>query len=66
MGTVLVDYFDAECMRCGWKHRLMVGGGMGSIHAHDAALKRHEAVTYGRCSARTDEITEQQIVAVRP
>lgn len=56
MGTVSVDYYDAECRACGWMHRVMIGGGMGSLHATNEALRIHARrspacveVTEGRC-----------------
>jgi hypothetical protein len=63
MGTVLVDYYDAECVRCGWKHRVMYGGGLGTDIAHTLAVARHANATYGKCTAYPDEIRDQQAVA---
>jgi hypothetical protein len=59
MSTVPVDYYDAECVRCGWKHRVMYGGGMGTVIGHTLAVARHANATFGKCTAYPDEIREQ-------
>jgi hypothetical protein len=59
MGTVFVDYYDAECVRCGWMHRVMYGGGLGTEIGHTLAVARHANATFGRCTAHPDEIREQ-------
>jgi hypothetical protein len=59
MGTVLVAYFDAECVRCGWKSRVMYGDSLGKEIGHSMAVSRHFKATSGRCGAFPDEIKEQ-------
>lgn len=63
MGTVLVDYYDAECVRCGWKHRVMYGASLGKQIGHTLAFARHANATAGRCGAFPDEIREQSVAA---
>ena len=57
MGTVLVDYYDAECVQCGWKHRVMYGAGLGSEWGHQLAVAVHRKAT--SCIAAPFEIREQ-------
>lgn len=59
MSTVRVEYYDAECVRCGWKHRVMCGEGTGTYFAHARAVAQHANATFGRCLAYPDEIREQ-------
>lgn len=66
MTTVLVDYYDAECVRCGWKHRVMYGGGLGKQIGHTLAYARHANATTGRCTAFPDEIREQEPATAAP
>lgn len=63
MGTVLVDYYEAECVRCGWKHRVMYGGGLGTQIGHALAVARHANATFGKCTAYPDEIRQQSEVS---
>ena len=59
MSTVLVDYYEAVCVRCGWHHRVMYGGGMGTVAGHAAAVAVHQQATGGHCTATPGEIREQ-------
>jgi hypothetical protein len=59
MATVRVDYYDAECVRCGWKHRVMYGADLGTYIAHTLAVAKHANATVGRCTAYPDEIRQQ-------
>jgi hypothetical protein len=49
MGTVLVQYWQMDCVSCGWHQRRMVAGSLGEYYVKMAAIKQHK-VEAGNCT----------------